>query len=123
MERRNEIASFLNRAHKNPRPPFVRGRLNCKWHLLQVKEVRSWPNQMQVWLPPKVKTPHLAYLSPSLSSWPHWEKSRERRCTQISYRKRISKMRILKKGTPLPASAILASCLTFSFALGFYFTI
>ena len=41
IKRRNEIASFLNRAHKVPRPPFVGGGFTCKWLLVKVKEVRS----------------------------------------------------------------------------------
>ena len=44
---------FLNRAHKVPRPPFVGGGFTCKWLLMKVKEVRSWPNQMKVCGSPK----------------------------------------------------------------------
>ena len=77
--KRNEMVSFLNRVYKNPRAPLVGGGLICKWGFMKVnKEVTRWSNQMKVWLPPKVKAIHLAYISPSLSNWMHWEKVVER---------------------------------------------
>ena len=67
------MVSFLNRVHKNPRAPLVGGGLICKWAFMKVKEVTRWSNQMKVWLPPKVKAIHLAYISPSsilALAWP-----------------------------------------------------
>ena len=68
---------------------------------MKVKEVTRWSNQMKVWLPPKVKAIHLAYISPSLSNWMHWEKVVERE----------------------NASWTLASSLTFALSICFTFTI
>ena len=78
IKRRNEIASFLNGAHKIPRPPFVGGGFTCKWLLMKVKEVRSWPNQMKVCGSPKSEDTSLCLPHSSLTSWPHWEKWVER---------------------------------------------